>query len=786
MNYFQSKHSQVKILCLISIFVLLNMKSVFPRETPGEMLSQDTTTEISSKDLLKDANQYFKNENFLFALPLYLELDKRKPSIEYKYNIGVCYLYKTDEKQKSIEYLEQVVNKKPKTENLYFYLGRAYHLNYRFEDAIEYLNNAKNKKTSEKNAALIDRCLENAENGRKLVEDPVVVRIENIGPPINTVGHEYVPVISADESILMFTYRGEKSTGGLQNKFGDPDPKGKYFEDILMSVKLGWESWSEPEGLGGNINIRGHDACLGLAADGQKLFVYKDTEGTSGDIYVSELSGFEWGDPVRLDTTINTIYWEGNASLSANKRTLFFSSEKPGGFGGRDIYQSFLNDDGTWGQAVNIGPVINTPYDDDSPFIHADDKLLYFSSQGHNSMGGFDIFVSRLQDDGSWSASQNIGYPISTTDDDRFYVVSADGERGYYSSAKLGGYGQQDIYIVHPDPFSKEHILMLIKGDVTADDQPAGAKITVTYGEKKKPFKGNYKSNSATGKYIVILQTGTDYEITFTVKGFPPHVEKVDANNIHSYKEIVRDIKIYSPGYFKIIKIDAKLLLSEEPDVPAANIAISIRNNDGSISKTAMTDDNGNFTLDSLPADQHYTFFYAEETKAIIKGFVFSGSDPKQGLLLSATGGYQTTTKEDGSFRLEISPPLATECSFPVEYLIPYEQNTKFLDFSNVTYNKILEKYGDCINNDLLFKVQIGAYYSPENFNYSYFNPLGNVSTQLLKDGITRFTIGRYKTLNQAQAIRKKAVRIGDKDSFITIFYKGERKLLSEDITKDL
>ena len=377
-----------KLIYYIVVFLILGTNISFSQET-----SETEGTEETKEFTLKDADIYFENENYVSALPIYLELDLQKPKLEYKFKIGVCYLFKTDEKQKSIEYLEQVLNEKGKFENLYFYLGRAYQLNYRFDDAIRMYNDAKSKKTSSANKISIDHLIKNCENGKKFVEDPVIVRIENIGKPINTKYDEYVPVISADESVLMFTYRGEKSMGGLQNEYGEPDPKGKYFEDILMSVKLGGETWSDPERLGENINIRGHDACLALSANGEQLFIYKDTEGSSGDIYISDLDGYTWSDPIRLDTTINTQYWEGNASLSSNGKT------------------------------------------------------LYFSSEGHNSMGGYDIFQSVFDEKtGTWSSPKNLGVPINTPNDDVFFVLAANGKHGYYSSIRSDGFGEKDIY----------------------------------------------------------------------------------------------------------------------------------------------------------------------------------------------------------------------------------------------------------------------------------------------------------------------------------------------------
>ena len=175
------------------------------------------------------------------------------------------------------------------------------------------------------------------------------------------------------------------------------------------------------------------------------------------------------------------------------------------------------NSDNSWGKTKNLGSQINTMYDDESPFIHPDGKTLFFSSEGHQSMGGYDIFRSLAITDSSWTTPENIGYPINTSGDDRYYVVSANGERGYYSSQKIGGYGQHDIYVVNLGNSAKKYQLILIKGIVTANDKPVEADITVEYSNTRLPYDGYFKSNSATGKYIVILPKDSFFHFVFAL-----------------------------------------------------------------------------------------------------------------------------------------------------------------------------------------------------------------------------------------------------------------------------
>ena len=179
--------------------------------------------------------------------------------------------------------------------------------------------------------------------------------------------------------------------GGRLNDKHEPDPEGDYYEDIFMTLKSpdDWmydeDIWLEPTGID-QINTDLDDACIALSADGQTLFMYKYTQETGGDILYSHLDGDTWGAPTPLKGEVNTKHWEGSVTIASDGQVLYFSSDKPGGEGGRDLYRAELMEDSTWGNVTNLGPVINTPLNDDSPFLHLDRKTLYFSSQGHNSI----------------------------------------------------------------------------------------------------------------------------------------------------------------------------------------------------------------------------------------------------------------------------------------------------------------------------------------------------------------------------------------------------------------
>ena len=253
---------------------------------------------------------------------------------------------------------------------------------------------------------------------------------------------------------MIFTYRGKGSVCCLVDANNKPDPNGDYNEDIFISKKVNGV-WQKPTAIDG-LNTIGNDAALALSPDGKQLFIFK-AKGDNGDIYVCKREGSNYSAPEKLAGEVNSDYWEGSVSISTDQQKLYFASSRPGGSGGKDLYVATKKEDGSWGNVTNLGTKINTSYDEDAPFISPDGRTLIFSSEGHNSIGDFDLFTSSLDlKDGSWQAPKNLGYPVNTTDDDLFYVLSPDGKRGYFSSARDGGKGDQDLYVVEPASFKKE------------------------------------------------------------------------------------------------------------------------------------------------------------------------------------------------------------------------------------------------------------------------------------------------------------------------------------------
>ena len=473
-----------------------------------------------------EGNYLILEENYPQALKSFLQayaIDSTNANINYK--IGYCYIKTEATKGKAAKYLEKAVKSTTKfydedakdekiaPVNAYYYYGLALHLNYKFDEAITNYIKFKSYLTPSKHSALIkdvDRMIEISKNAKQLVSTPVSFNISNLGDSINSAYPDYASVLSADEKTIIFTSRRPGSTGG------DLTFEGDYFEDIYISHKKNDGTWESAKPISPFINTDEHEASVGLIADGQTLLIYKNTNG--GDIFESHLQGTDWTTPMPLEGDINTSHWEPSACLTPDGNTIYFVSDRPGGLGGRDIWTCVKLPNGKWSKATNLGAPINTEYDEDSPFISADD-VLFFSSTGHNTMGGFDIFWSDKTDKG-WAEPQNIGYPINTTDNDIYYTTSPDGKRGYFtSSLRAGGLGDKDIYMATA-PEKKEESVVLIKGLVIpAEGDPLPSDIEIYALNNESGMNYVSKVLMRDGSFIFILPPNVKYTVSYQQNG---------------------------------------------------------------------------------------------------------------------------------------------------------------------------------------------------------------------------------------------------------------------------
>lgn len=531
------------------------------------------------KKALREGDYSYSQGDYKTASEFYEQiLPAAATNAEIQYRAGVCYLELGYEK-KAITYLERAGQLKPDVHQDYLYmLARAYQIAHRFDDAKAKFNAFIKSSQNTEDIAAAEERIRQCEVGKELVDSPVRAKIDNIGGIINGKYSEYAPVIAADESVMMFTSTREGSTGGLLA------PNGEFYEDIYESRHVNGQ-WLAPRNMGEPINTQYHDACIALAPNGDELFIYKDKD---QDIFVSKKRGDGWSKPKNMGSNINTKYSELSISVTADEKTVYFSSNRPGGYGGFDIYMSKMDKDGDWGPAVNLGPLINTGRDEDAPFISPDGQVLYFSSRGHETMGGYDIFISFLENN-KWTDPVNIGYPINTAQDDIYFVLSADGKHGYYASGKEGGRGGKDIYIITmPKAVDEEAVLtknveeakaeenMKVEKQKTENLAAGKTKSAVTILQGKvfdeitlKPVKAMFtlvdnatgevlseqSSDSLTGSYLVTLPSGKNYGIAVSKDDYLFHSENFDLPPSDDYQEINKDIGL------KKIAVGSRIIL---------------------------------------------------------------------------------------------------------------------------------------------------------------------------------------------------------------------------------
>lgn len=497
----------------------------------------------TENDSMQNALLLYEEGNYLMALPIYEKLYTAHPGEEYlKYCYGKCALQRSDKHEVALQLLYDVYAKNPKVHDIEYDLARANHYNYKFDEALGLIAKVEaNKRASSEAKTAAKQLKQYCINAKLFYANPTGAEIKNAGNILNSEYSEYTPVISADESRMVFTYKGKESMGGLQNDNQQPDANGVYYEDVFQSVKENGE-WTAPKPVKA-INTNSHDAPIALSVDGMHLFSYKDNGDDHGDIYMSTLVNEEWSAPQKLRGEVNSYSWEGSCSMTADGKQLYFSSERGGGFGGRDIYRATLLADSTWGNVVNLGDSINTALDDDAPFIHPDGVTLFYSSKGKNSMGDYDIFQARLNWlDSTFSSPVNLGYPINTPDGDRYYVLSANSERGYYASGKSGGYGLQDIYTVYPGFIGKKPSLFVVKGKTTLDAKPVEAKISVEVTSRDNRKFGEFVSNTSNGHYLISLPAGAVFRLVYKYGSLPYKTTEINTANVDGYEEKVVDI----------------------------------------------------------------------------------------------------------------------------------------------------------------------------------------------------------------------------------------------------
>ncbi len=451
---------QVLLLFLLSLVTFINQAQI--------------RDENLLREYFLDAEFFLAEEEYVDALYDYMELYNNgfKENANINYRIGICYLNIPGQKEKSIPFfLESVKNIKNNNRDsefreakapmdAYLYLGNAYRVNNMLDKAIEAYNTYKEMLPSSDKAALdyINHEIEACLSARQFINSPVEIRKTNLGEPVNGSSSNFKAVISGDGKTLLY-----------MNELP--------FYDAVYYAVLKEGEWSEPVNITPLLQSDGDQYVTSVSHDGKVLYLTKE-DNFNSDVYYSYLKDSIWQVSVPVSKKINTKYWESHASISKDGKTLYIASNRKGGSGGMDIYKSVRDDEGEWSKPENLGSVINTSLNEDTPFITEDGKTLYFSSQGHRNMGGYDIFRSTVNESGQWSEPENLGYPVNSTDDDLFYYPWNNGRYAYMAVFESDGLGKEDIYqiqIITPE-LLQEEIAEMVEEDV--EEEEAAQQVT--------------------------------------------------------------------------------------------------------------------------------------------------------------------------------------------------------------------------------------------------------------------------------------------------------------------
>ncbi|MFZ6012734.1 MAG: OmpA family protein [Bacteroidota bacterium] len=501
------------------------------------------------KKALAEAERYYGIKAYDQALPHFLkaiEAGDKDPMVHFK--TGVCYQKsgETDLEIKAIPFLEYALQNGSGIPNtVYFDLGELYLKDENLQKTLEAFTKYKELAKADKAAvAKADRALEICHNAIALMSIPRNIKVNNFGAIINTKYIEYNPVVSADESVMAFT--------ALRPNTGKTRSGDKFIEEIYISYNNAG-TWSEPKviPIASEYNV----GTAGISADGQKMLIFMGAVTDPGSLFQINKTGDTWSKPSLINSTINTPkFLESTASITPDGKTVYFASDRQGGQGGMDIYKTTQQANGTWTAPVNLGPEINSKANEDAPFIHPDQKTLFFTSDGHNTMGGRDIFVTRFANN-KWTSPENMGYPVNTTANDNYFTLIADGTRAYFSSDRKGGLGAQDIYFLDMPEDASNIPLTMIKGKILNAEtgKPLPTKIYLIDNQTNKKLDFVYDPDPATGNYLIILPPAKNYDMIIESEGFLPYTLNINVPNQDYFYELYQQINLKTIKQFDVV-----------------------------------------------------------------------------------------------------------------------------------------------------------------------------------------------------------------------------------------
>jgi hypothetical protein len=480
------------------------------------------------KETVDDADEHFRLTNYLSAIPIYQEELKEHPdNIGLKYRLGLCYLNCRINRQVTVNLLEEASTVPDIEADVWLHLGRAYHLDGRIEEAItafEKFASLKPKRGDE-----VEHYLEQCQHAIELMRHPLRVSFQNLGPEINSPDPDYYPFIDKDEVSLVFTSRRKENFGGRK-----VEVDGYRSSDIYLSNSVDGK-WSPARNAARALNGSLDEQCVGLRPDGLELYVYMDHIETYGDLYVAKRTELQ-ADFLKPKIVTGAVNKEiETAGCMTEDGSLIFFTRRSRLKGKSDLYMSRRLPNGQWSQAQALPSNINTPYNEDMPYLSYDGSTLYFVSEGHNSMGGCDIFKTTWDaTTNTFSDPVNLGFPINSTDDDRSICMTRDNKLAYVSSFRPEGFGDLDLYRVKFDeeePINVIYTGKVILGDSVEDAQIKTYDVKITVTDVKTNYEYLFVPQSKTGHFVMALPAG-DYRLTTFSKGYARHKEEFTVSDM--------------------------------------------------------------------------------------------------------------------------------------------------------------------------------------------------------------------------------------------------------------
>jgi len=541
-----------------ALLMVLSLSAVNAQMT-DEQIKEFAKT-ASPKELILKNTVLMMDGFFEQSIIIADELLKKDPqSSNFNYRKGFAVFNSNSDFSKAIPYLligKENINdnsdlmsptEKTAPSEVLFYLGRSYHLTYDISSAKKYYQafidaKPKDKQITQEAKLMLIQC----ENAEEFIKSPRNYKIINLGYGINSEYPDYAPLISLDGSVLYFTSRRLRADGS--NKDIKEPYKNLYKEDVYRSNRKSIDNWESPEIMEFSLPER-NEATVAVSSDERVFYIYKDDAG-NGDIFETEYKDQQFQNLVPIKVKgVNTDAWEPHITSSPDGKYKYFTSDREGGYGGRDIYRITMLPSGQWSEPLNLGPTINTKYDEDSPFISVDNKTLYFSHNGDKSIGGFDVFVSVMdEEDQSWSEPINLGVPLNSTGDDIYYTTTADGLTGFYTSFRADGYGEKDIYEVQNDYLGIKNATVLVGNVISTSSEPIPEDVAFTLICLNCGIDSTreVRLRPSDGGFFATLEKCREYEMVFHYNNGETqfYKEKFKTECIEGYDETERNIVI--------------------------------------------------------------------------------------------------------------------------------------------------------------------------------------------------------------------------------------------------